>query len=248
MQICLSRDLRSQGALMLTLDDIVEKYRYLGSEAGIASEWRRHGASAAAIEQRLADHRALAGSPAERAAEMEAYRTELAAKPRSAQITHYLGLFGSHERAIPLWESTADEPPDVFWPVFLENWDVCDGLWPLRKILLDTLRRRAAQLSPLNYLSPNDRTFYDALPDPVVVYRGSGRRRVRGLPWTTDPAVAEKFARGGRFSAPPDPVIASAAIAKSGIFFVSIARNESEAILDPYEIKRLRLCDLPARF
>ncbi len=36
------------------------------------------------------------------------------AEPRAEQITSYLALFGSHERALPLWVQTADEPAEVF--------------------------------------------------------------------------------------------------------------------------------------
>jgi hypothetical protein len=115
------------------------------------------------------------------------------------QITSYLLLFGSHERSIALWDATASEPPDVFWPVFLNNWNICDGLWPMRKIMLSTLRQRKAELSPIGFMDPADRAFYDALPDRVTVFRGCGRRRVRGLPWATDRERAAFFARGGRF-------------------------------------------------
>jgi hypothetical protein len=90
-------------------------------------------------------------------------------------------------------------------------------------------------------MEPLDRAFYDGLPDRVTVFRGCGRRRVRALPWTTDRQIAELFARGGRFSPPPDPVVASAEIAKADLFFVSTDRRESEVILDPYSVQRLRL-------
>src|SRR5262249_196356 len=103
------------------------------------------------------------------------------------------------------------------------------------------LRDRVAQLSPIEFMPADDRRFYDRLPDCVTVYRGCGRRRVRGLPWTTDSAVAAKFARGGGFFQPPDPVIASAEIAKTALFFVCTDRRESEIVLDPYKITRLRL-------
>jgi hypothetical protein len=64
---------------------------------------------------------------------------------------------------------------------------------------------------------------------------------VRGLPWTTDRQIAERFARGGRFPPPPDPVVASAEIEKADLFFVSTDRKESEVILDPKLVQRLRL-------
>jgi hypothetical protein len=226
---------------MLTIDRIVAEYEWRGSEAYRKANLRRSGWSAAGIEKALAMHREYAPTAAERKRQIEEFRTELIALPRAEQISRYLLLFGSHERAIPLWEETDDEPADVFWPVFLENWCVCDGLWPMRKLLLPTLRRRFAQLSPIPFMKPGDRQFYEALPDRVTVFRGCGRRRVRGLPWTTDLTVAEKFARGGRFPPPPDPVIARAEIDKADIFFVSGGRKESELILDPYRITRLWL-------
>jgi hypothetical protein len=103
------------------------------------------------------------------------------------------------------------------------------------------LRDRKAELSPIGFINPEDRAFYDGLPERVTVFRGCGRRRVRGMPWTTDRERAVFFARGGRFPSPPDPVIACAEVAKADLFFVSVARKESEVILDPYSIKRLRL-------
>jgi hypothetical protein len=98
---------------------------------------------------------------------------------RAEQISCDLALFGSHERSLPLLNATYAEPADVFWPVFLENWNICDGLWPLRRILLSTLRQRKAEISPIAFLGPPDRAFYDALPGRVTVFRGCGRRCVR---------------------------------------------------------------------
>jgi hypothetical protein len=160
---------------------------------------------------------------------------------RAEQISCDLALFGSHARSLALLNATYAEPADVFWRVFLENWNICDGLWSFRQKLLSTLRQRKAELSPIAFLRPPDRAFYDALPDRVPVFRGCGRRRVRGLPWTGNRKIAEFFARGGRFPQPPDPVIACAEIAKSDLFFVSADRKESEVVLDPYSITRLRL-------
>jgi hypothetical protein len=107
--------------------------------------------------------------------------------------------------------------------------------------MLSTLKRRATELSPIGFMNSQDRAFYDQLPGRVTVFRGCSRRRVRGLPWTTDRKVAEFFARGGRLARQPDPVISSAEIAKATLFFVSVSRDQSEVVLDAYMIKRLRL-------
>lgn len=226
---------------LLTIDEIVEKYISLGSEKTFVTNLTRIGMSAAVIKSALEQHRAHAGSEAERKQQVDSYRADLMGMRRHEQITAYLSLFGSHERALPLLTSTIDEPADVFWNVFLDNWCSCDGLWPLRKYLLSTLRRRASELSPIEFMSTDDRLFYAQLPEGFTVYRRCGRRRVRSFPWTTDRGVAAYFARGGRFPQPPDPVIASAEIAKTDLFFVSVDRRESEVVIDPYRIARLCL-------
>jgi hypothetical protein len=198
--------------MSLTIDRIVEKYANLRGPA----------------------------SPHD-AKRIEQFRSGLVTQSRAEQITSYLSLFGSFERALPLFGSTFDEPPDVFWTVFLENWSICDGFWSLRQDLLSTLRQRKAELSPIGLMEPADRSFYDRLPERVPVLRGCTRRRVRGLSWTTDRERAEFFARGGRFGTQAGPVIACAEIAKADLFFVSTARKESEVVLDPNAIRRLRL-------
>jgi len=227
--------------LPLTIDRIVEKYRTMGSEATLATNLRRQGLSATTIKKTIEDRRALVGTANEQQEKVNRFRADLMLKSRAEQIKSYLWLFSSFDRSIALWEATVDESADIFWPVFLENWCICDGLWPMRQIMRSTLRCRVAELSPIGFLSPADRDFYDALPDRMTVLRGCSRRRVRGLPWTTDRERAEFFARGGRLGRQPDPVIACAEIAKADIFFVSTGRDESEVVLDPYSIKRLRL-------
>jgi hypothetical protein len=181
----------------LTIDGIVEKYHSLGSDATLSANLQQRGFSAVAIKDAIAQHREHVGTDAKREQQAEDFRTELIARPRPDQTTTYLSLFGSHERTIPLWEATVDEPPNVFWPVFLENWRICDGLWSLRQIMLSTLRRRVTALSPIEFMKPADSRFYDSLPDCVTVFRGCGRRRVCGLPWTSHRKIAEYFARGG---------------------------------------------------
>jgi hypothetical protein len=220
----------------------VAKYCSLGSTTEQAARGRRAGLPAAAIKQVVSVANFRANHDGGHGQEqVERFRASLISLPRHEQINWYLGLFGSHERALPLWEATLGEPATVFWRVFLRNWWVCDGIWPLRRLMLSTLCQRAGELSPIEFMEEPDRQFYDRLPSQMPVYRGCGRRRVRSLPWTTDRVVADKFARGGRFPQPPDPVIACAEIAKANLLFVSANRQENEVVLDPYSIKNLRL-------
>ena len=226
---------------MLTVDDIVEEYRSLGSETTYAANLRRYGFSAAAIKKAIANRCKHVGTESQCEQRIECFRQEIIGLSRVEQIGRNLSLFGSHERASQLWASTAFEPPEVFWPVVLDGWNTCDGMLDLRTIMLDTFRRRAAQLSPIMFMDADDRAFFDGLREPVTVFRGCGKRHVRGMAWTTDRKIAEFFARGGRFPQPRDPVIATAEIEKSAVFFVTQSRNESEVVLDPYRVKRLRL-------
>jgi hypothetical protein len=67
--------------------------------------------------------------------------------------------------------------------VFLEWGNVCDAPWANRSLIAGMLRQipTAADLLP-----PAARTLYEALPDPVPIWRGCDRGRERGLHWTTN--------------------------------------------------------------
>jgi hypothetical protein len=219
---------------MITVDMIVEKYREL------ASDWQRRGAvpDAAAVASFLAWRRAHGG---DRADKIERFRAEVSAKDHVEQLASYLGMFVSHERIGPLWRALVDEPIDIFWPVFIHWWNKCDATWASREIIIDTLRHRAADRPGVEFLDGDDRRFFDKLSWPLRVYRGCGRRCVRGISWTIDRERAELFARGGRFGVPRDPVVATAEVEKTDVFFVSAQRGEDEIVLDPYKVRRLRL-------
>jgi hypothetical protein len=213
--------------MTLTIDDMAENYRRYAS----------------ANLRRLGSTRILP-------CVIESFRDSVTSLDGAERINQYLAWFGSHRRAFALWESTLDATPETFWRVVLENWNSCDSINPraFHKLLLDTFRDRLQQASPLDFMQAEDRDFFDNLPDPVTAFRGCARNGVRRMPWTTDLAVAEYFASGGRFPAPNDPVIAVAEIAKADVFFVQADRQERELVLDPYRVKRVRLDDFtPAK-
>jgi hypothetical protein len=94
------------------------------------------------------------------------------------------------------------------------------------------------QLRAVNFLPEEDKAFFDALPDPVPVFRGCSRKHVKALCWITDRKVAEKFAGGIRVPV-PSPVVASALITKDDVFGVCTRRNESDVLLDPSGLMEL---------
>jgi hypothetical protein len=76
----------------------------------------------------------------------------------------------------------------------------------------------------------------------IAVYRGCSRRRTRSISWTTNRAVAERFAHGHRGIPVPDAVIAEALVPKASILAVDSSRGEMEVLLDLVKLpKRLRL-------
>lgn len=82
------------------------------------------------------------------------------------------------------------------------------------------------------YIKKADKTFYDALPELVTVYRGCSFPRIRGLAWTTDRGVAESFAGGHRQIAVPMAVVAHAKVPKEAIYTVATGRKEAEVVLN----------------
>jgi hypothetical protein len=122
-------------------------------------------------------------------------RDEWLARSRIDQIEYYVGLFGSHERIGALWDATDDEPANIFWPIFINWWNACDGAFGWRKIILDTLRRRARDCAPKEFQIGEDCSFLDTLSWPLTVYRGCGRRQVRGISWTTLIAPSQSILR-----------------------------------------------------
>jgi len=129
-------------------------------------------------------------------------------------------------------------PREIFWPVFCNLWSACDATWWHQELLIFVLRRYAPAI-----LSDDERKIFDALPERVQVYRGCSRERIKGVSWTTERHIAEQFARGHRMIRVPDPVIASAVIAKSDIFITNNDRDEHEVLLDPDHLQELSVED-----
>jgi hypothetical protein len=171
------------------------------------------------------------------------FRANIQKKDRIERISSHLLHFRSDERIKPLLLKTIHEPDEIFWPVFLEWWCLCDDTRHWQSEMLEVLERRSKSQNAVEFLSTSDGTFYDALPRTVPVFRGSTRKLVRCISWTTDRTIAEGYAHGHRDKPVPDAVVASAEIDKSAIFFVSVERSESEVVLNPRRLRRLQITD-----
>ena len=129
----------------------------------------------------------------------------------------------------------------MFWPAFLDAWPNCDDTWPWQKHLLEVLGWFGLEWPGSEFLEPDAHAFFDFLPDPVTIFRGCSRPRVRGVSWTTDKAVAEAFACGHRGIRVPDPVLAEALVPKEAVFAAFVGREESELVIDPRRARHITM-------
>jgi hypothetical protein len=59
--------------------------------------------------------------------------------------------------------------PGIFWSAFMEAWSNCGATWHARTRLLQALHAMGLAVP---FFSPAQRTFFDALPAHVQVFRG----------------------------------------------------------------------------
>jgi hypothetical protein len=150
---------------------------------------------------------------------------------------HCVYYCSSEQRLVKVLRAVDDQPPEVFWPVWLNNWSCVDRVADLH-FCLPALFKLKGPAHP--FFDSDKRAMFDALPDTVIVYRGCDRRFTNdGVAWTTEHTVAEYFARGGRYGRPCDPVIATAQITKASadLFYVAPERDEAEIVCKPTIVK-----------
>lgn len=122
----------------------------------------------------------------------------------------YLPLAEYHQRLPELWRGSDPDDTDPRW---LRLWRLA---WMRNK------RRIIRDGGPL----PRRR--------PLIVYRGQPENATLGIAWTTDQAIAEKFAKGAGARVPtPDGVIYKAYVNPQMVLAYLTERGESEVIVDP---------------
>ncbi|MEJ5080843.1 hypothetical protein [Ochrobactrum sp. MYb379] len=138
--------------------------------------------------------------------------------------------FNSKNRAQALLDLLKDSPPQIFWPAFQQVWPDCDDTWLLQDDIVAAMRL-AGDARP--FLQGADKSFIEALPKDVTIYRGCSRSRVRGLSWTTDLSTAKAFARGHRGIKFPDAVVATSIVPSWCVRTAFTVRDEAEVLIDP---------------
>lgn len=136
------------------------------------------------------------------------------------------------------WERSGEE----FWRAFHLAWTSADATWSCRDQLLERLEQERDFSEACEWLpDAESRAFFASLPPWLKVYRGCEMDRVMGLAWTTERRVALEFARGHRGMETPNPIIASASVAKSDIFAAHADRQEFEIVVSPLRLKGIRV-------
>lgn len=93
-------------------------------------------------------------------------------------------------------------------------------------------------VSPEYLMDEEERAAYQALEDPVTVYRGVtsyNAQNIRALSWTLDRDTAEWFAH--RFG--EEGTVYEAQVGKEHILALFTGRNESEVIVDPKYLEHI---------
>jgi len=143
-----------------------------------------------------------------------------------------IGYCSSFNRLAGMIRSVADQPSEIFWPVWLHHWSMIDGGGEYQPYLPDMFKRKG---SAHPYLENDAKSYFNSLPDMVPVYRGCDERFKDGVSWTTNRKVAEFFATGNRCGRPRHPVVVTGRIEKRSpnFYYCDNSRNEAEIICTP---------------
>jgi hypothetical protein len=84
-------------------------------------------------------------------------------------------------------------------------------------------------------MTPAERSAFEALPDPVTVYRGQAAGVLHGLSWSLDRDTAARFPFLP-LHAQPKPALLTAKIDRRDIIAFKLDREEQEVIVVPTEV------------
>ena len=135
------------------------------------------------------------------------------------KISHFALVYNSEDRLAAVLPILRQLPAPLFWKALKRVWSICDDTWSQVPELLEIMRKHGPARR-------GDDT-------ELKVYRGCSIFRIRGISWTMDYSVAERFARGHRNIEVPYPVVARARINRSNIFMRVHDRGEHEVLVDP---------------
>ena len=149
-------------------------------------------------------------------------------------LTSALWRVGNHDR-LPLLDQLAERglvAPEVLNAVLASEWTNAGYPADLGAARVVTLLRHAGFVTDTEGLTPPT--------DRLLVYRGADRRAARGVCWTTNPELAAWFAERGAYFGNPQTTVFTAMVAPRGVLGVFLGRGESEVVVDPRLLSRVR--------
>lgn len=120
---------------------------------------------------------------------------------------------------------------ETYWSLLKHIWIDSENIWQNQELWLDLLTSNRSGFFKF-FMSEEENSVYDSLPEKVTVYRGYNAKRpssANGLSYTLNPDVAKKFAK--RFTS--SPAVKTRTIHKSQITAYINDRNEEEVIIIP---------------
>jgi hypothetical protein len=157
-----------------------------------------------------------------------------------AKTTSMIGSYARMEWVLTMLEAGKVTPEEVY-PKLPELWSSSDPddtdpkfleLW--KQAWQANGRKMIASLTWPNGKFVLPKVFANNRKKLVTVYRGEGLGSTkRGIAWSLDIQVAEKFAKGAGERVPHEGDVYKATVVKSRILAFIADRGESEVILDP---------------
>jgi len=132
--------------------------------------------------------------------------------------------------------------PVNFWTMFHQHWNSVENPSDFTDMIhsmfeyddygfnFDMLQDE----SRLNTLEPEDKTFYDSLPDEFAVFRGCHSFNEQGFSWTTDKEVAERFAL--RMAIDKEYILLQGMVRKTDVICAYDNRHEKEILVLPKKV------------
>lgn len=166
----------------------------------------------------------------------EQYRERSKAVDTAKREKNWNRVLAFHERPYRLeafLEFCDDLTDKEYWEIVAWLWTDCENIWQNRITWEEIFERKNRHL----IFSPENQSAFDALPDIVCIWRGHSGSQF-GMSWTTDKAVAEKFAR--RFGQPSKKLgakVTEGECYKKDILAFFTDRDESEVVVLPENVE-----------
>ena len=162
------------------------------------------------------------------------------AERRYAQVPW---LYERPFRLTSLWGLRWQLPPSKYWRLLMDLWVDAEVVSPHRLDWLNAITySRLAYCRDRYFMNAQERRRLENLPPVVTIYRGvtndPTRSTVRGISWTLDQKVADRFAH--RFADPKMdfPHVLETQIPKDRIIAYTNRRREREVIIHPRNLPK----------